>query len=241
MNPDVPDVATVKADNATVEAVVAAAQTGGFRAVGARVADLQAIIERAPAGLRHRDERNGVIYYRETSMEACLIDLAGAAAQATTKDARSGKSALCLSNPYAKAALLLGSYYDEVGQPERALAELDQGLRFAPDYAGLIMERGAALGIMHRFAEELKNDQDGLEHASPFMTSREKGVLLRGQAFALTELGRLGEAEDVYRQSLKIDPGHGHAAEELRYIARLRTGAAPTATQITSGVNPAPH
>jgi tetratricopeptide (TPR) repeat protein len=218
---------------------MAAAQTGGFRAIGARLADLQAILARAPSPFLPREERPDAIYIRPTSTEACLIDLAAAAVGAKTSPR--DKRIVCLLNPYPAAALMVGSYFDELRQPERALAVIDRGLTFAPDYPSLVIERGAALMQLRRFPEMLRNDKDGLEAASVFITAPEKGALLRGQGYALTELGRLDEAEAVYRQSLKIDPDHGHAEHELTYIAGLRRGQAATASQITSEINPTPH
>jgi Flp pilus assembly protein TadD len=54
-----------------------------------------------------------------------------------------------------------------------------------------------------------------------------KARLLRGRGFALTELGRLDDAEEAYRESLVSEPNNPRAAGELNYIARLRTGARP--------------
>lgn len=52
--------------------------------------------------------------------------------------------------------------------------------------------------------------------------------LQRGRGFALTELGRLDEAEAAYNEALKIDPNDDRAKHELEYIAHLKAGGSPT-------------
>jgi tetratricopeptide (TPR) repeat protein len=45
---------------------------------------------------------------------------------------------------------------------------------------------------------------------------------LRGMGFALIELGNLDEAEKMFKQSLKLQPGHAGAKNELDYIKEQR-------------------
>ena len=51
----------------------------------------------------------------------------------------------------------------------------------------------------------------------------------RGRGYALTELGRLDDAEDAYKTSLNLDPDSNLAKSELRYIEGLKLGALRTA------------
>jgi hypothetical protein len=53
--------------------------------------------------------------------------------------------------------------------------------------------------------------------------------MLRGEGYALVDLNRLDEAEAAYKESLKVDPDHGHALEELKFIESVRRGT-PTDT-----------
>jgi cytochrome c-type biogenesis protein CcmH/NrfG len=48
---------------------------------------------------------------------------------------------------------------------------------------------------------------------------------LRKKGYALTELGRLDDAEVAYRDSLRSQPGNPVAENELAYIAHLKSGS----------------
>jgi Flp pilus assembly protein TadD len=50
----------------------------------------------------------------------------------------------------------------------------------------------------------------------------ELGRALRGKGFVLVELGKLDEAEAMYRRCLAIDPADTKAANELRYVQSRR-------------------
>jgi len=220
---EITDRATVGDDDATVNAIFNAAQTGGFGAIGARIADLTAIVARAPAPFRRRETIEGVIYVRTLKPEDCLLVLAAVAAE---KPPAGGASpgATCLANPYAPAAFLIGSYDNEIGRHEDALKIIDIGTGFDSTYAPLIAEKGDALNQMHRPGEALDVYRGGLAQGETSGSPKYKGILLRGEGFALTELGRYDEAEQAYRESLKVDPNHGHAVSELDYIKRMKAG-----------------
>lgn len=232
-----PDQATIATDESLVNNVQKAMQAQGYAAISAHLADLEAVIDRAPPPQAPSAD---VVYFPTTSAEDCLIDLAVFAAKSKEK-AQAAKRAVCVPNPYPKAAALIGAYYDEVGQPARALEVLDRAMRRDPDFMPARVERGAALVMLRRFDEALENDQYGLAHAPLSASVWDKGMLLRGEGFVLTELGRLDEAESAYRDALKIDPNHGNAAHELIYIERLRQGSPKAASVINSALNPKPH
>jgi tetratricopeptide (TPR) repeat protein len=233
--PNVPDGATLDSDQTTVTAILQASQSRGYSAIGDRLSDLQAIMDRAPVPFSQTEERGGVIYFRGLDLNDCLIGpmMILAARKSAHLPARNVN---CIANPYPVAALMLGSYYDETRQPELALTVLDRGLAWAPIYPELNAEKGAALTLLHRWSETLETYSAGLSQAGPLIEPREKAQLLRGKGFALTELKRYDEAEQAYRESLKLDAKHGHAAEELAYIARVKAGGAPTTTDISSGL-----
>ena len=221
--PDVPDAGTLARDMKTEKEILAAAQTGGFDVIGARQADLKAILSHAPNPFSPREERAGTVYVRVTSQETCLMEMLIFAAK---KPATGPKRAVCIDNPYPTAAFMIGSYLDELQRWDEGLVMLDRGLAFDPDYALSVAEKAFALNMLHRPVEGLAIYQAGLARIQP-LSDRHRGMMLRGEGYSLVELKRYDEAEAAYRESLKVDPSHGHAAAELDYIARARAGAAP--------------
>jgi len=54
-------------------------------------------------------------------------------------------------NPYPVASLFIGSYLNEVGRSDEAVAALDTGLGFEPANPLLISEKGAAYLALHQW------------------------------------------------------------------------------------------
>jgi hypothetical protein len=136
-------------------------------------------------------------------------------------------------NPYPMIALLLGSYYDEIGKPDEAVRVLDEGLSLY-ELAGyispngehrswLMLERSAAAMAQERFEDTLVIADSGL--ALSVSTDSIRAHFLRNKGFALTELNRLDDAEKAYEDSLKLDPSSDVARNELRYVTRLKAGS----------------
>lgn len=221
---NVPDAATLVRDRQIVNETLAASQTGGFDVVRDRMTELQAVLTHAPSPFSQVEERAGVVYIRETSPEGCL---AGMLEFAARKAPSASKKAVCIDNPYPVAALLIGSYLDDVRRPEDGLAILDRGLSFDPHYPVLVAEKGASLNMLRRPADALAVYQGGLAEI-PVLDNWQRGILMRGEGYALVELKRYDEAKQAYEASLKIDPNHGHAAKELAYIACVRSGCPST-------------
>lgn len=233
---DIPDASTVNQDQATVNAIINAAQSGGFNSIRDRIADLNAIIDRAPASLRAVEARNGIVYVRVVDDKECAAKTAILMVKGVIGATKNGKWT-CVPNPYSISAFILGSYLNEVRMPEESIATLDRGLVWSPDYLSLIGEKGVALNMMHRSQQAYQTYSSGMAAVSQSTPPHERGVLLRGEGYALVELHRYDEAEVAYREALKVDPAHGHAAEELVYIASVKAGhPKSTPMQITSDV-----
>ncbi|HEY7901640.1 MAG TPA: tetratricopeptide repeat protein [Caulobacteraceae bacterium] len=233
----VPDAATLATDSGVVSQIFAATQSQGFNAIGARLADLNAVLAHAPTRFAATEIHGGVAYVRTRSVEDCLM--ATMAVAMAMKKTPGLKKAVCVDNPYPFAAFLIGSYLDEVQKPEEALPILERGLTFDPQFPMLVAEKGAALNMLRRNPEALAEYQAGLAKIA-LLSAGERGMMLRGEGFALTELKRYDEAAKAYQDSLKVDPDHGHAAHELEYIARLRAGAPTAGMVIDSALRPSP-
>ena len=136
---------------------------------------------------------------------------------------------VAVDNPYPAMSFYLASYYNEKGRSEDALRVLDAELALSASDIGVtdhwplqMVERGASLMALRRWAEVLENEDKALK--ADDLENSQKARLLRGRGYALTELNRLEEAQAAYQESLKLDPNSELAKHELGYIAGLMVG-----------------
>ncbi len=117
-----------------------------------------------------------------------------------------------------------------------AIEAVEQGLRLEPDHPLLLCEKGFVLRHLRRFEEALICYQQGVA-ARQWSPDFQKAQALRGVGVTLIDLGRLDEAEDALRESLRFELNNKIAVAELDYIEQLRSqrssiafkGDAPTA------------
>jgi tetratricopeptide (TPR) repeat protein len=221
---------------AVAATVLAATQadmnTGGIAAVQGHVDDLEKALAGAKDAILSTKPATGDIYTLTDGTADTLLGVVGATVAA--KQTGSTQNTVAVNNPYPLIALYLGSYYDEIGKPEDAARVLDAGLSIydmdgyiSPlgEHKGwLLVERSAAADSLKRFDEVLDITAKGL--ALTDQPDELRAHLYRNRGFALTELGRLDESEDAYRESLKLEPGNATAENELAYLARLKAGGA---------------
>jgi tetratricopeptide (TPR) repeat protein len=116
---------------------------------------------------------------------------------------------------YSRACFWLGFIAVELGNPQKALSQLDKALGFQADHPIILVEKGTVLS-------QLKKPDEAYEcfvkaekphyAASPFILAR----ALRGQGITLIDLGRLDDAEVCLDRSLKFDPASKVALNEIR-------------------------
>lgn len=123
---------------------------------------------------------------------------------------------------YLSMGLMVGSYYVEMHQNEKALAALDKGLVHGPTDPTVLGEKGVALQSMRRFEEALAAYDAGI--AGGEGQPKDQARLHRGRGVVLIDLKRIDEAEAALRKSLELQPGHPIALNELKYIAEIRAG-----------------
>jgi tetratricopeptide (TPR) repeat protein len=214
---------------AVVTATEADAMKSGIRGIQPHAADLEAALASADKGYRALTPPTGSIYkFADSPAEA--LEVLGAAATDKRPEV-AGRKVEAIKNPYVLASFYLGTYYDEIGKPLDALRVLDAGLALPqvdPALAGgshrpaLFAERGSALVALKRLPEALAAYDMGLK--LPGLPPPYRGKLLRGRGFVLTELGRLDDAEQAYRDSLVADPNNQRAIAEMAYIAKIKAG-----------------
>jgi tetratricopeptide (TPR) repeat protein len=134
---------------------------------------------------------------------------------------------------YGAAALLLAAFANELKRYGEAAPYGERGLQLLPDHAGLVTETATAYVGLKKHPEALKVLDAWLARA-PQPDTLDRARVLRTKGFSLIELNRLDEAQAAFEASLKLEPDHRGAMNELTYIAGLRKGKAPSGAATTT-------
>jgi tetratricopeptide (TPR) repeat protein len=211
---------------AVLAATEADAKSGGVRAVEPHVPDLEQALVDGKQAFQPLPGDGPRYVLTDGSAETLMALLTAAVDQQSTK---TNRDTIAVKNPYPMISLYLGSYYNEIGKNDDAVRVLDAGiaLRSEPDSMGetlpfLLGERGAALGALRKWEDALASYDKGLLVEK--MPDQQRARLFRGRGYALTELSRLDDAEEAYKNSLKFDPNNALAHNELHYIASVKAG-----------------
>lgn len=206
------------ADVALVQGGFEVVTQGGILALSPRIAALEAMLARAPQSFPSWERHGDVLFVRPNDNG----EIEGLIAEAQAQGGARPKSVQVGYNVYPLASLLLGSYWNEVHEPAKAVAAMDRGLALQPRNGVLVGERGTALADLKKFDQAVASYDAWL--ASGTGTDLQRARILRARGFSLIELNRLDEAEQNYLDSLKLEPCHAGARNELAYIAGRRTG-----------------
>ncbi len=122
---------------------------------------------------------------------------------------------------YPRAYYYLGFIAVSEGNFTAAIDYLDQGMALEPSNPRFVTEKAHALTKSGQHAAALATCEQ-VSKPGPFVSEQMFAVVLRSKGCSLIELGRLTEAEVVFRKSLEIAPGNEVALNELKYIAQLK-------------------
>jgi tetratricopeptide (TPR) repeat protein len=213
------------------EAVLAATATdvkrSGIRAVESHAPDLEQALVDGKQAFQPPPPGEGPRYVLTDGSAETLMALLTAAAD--QQSAKTNRNTIAVKNPYPMISMYLGSYYNEVGKNDDAVRVLNEGiaLRSEPDSMGetlpfLLGERGAALAALRKWEDSLTSYDKALMVEN--IPDQHHARLFRGRGYALTELNRLDDAEEAYKNSLRFDPNNALALHELQYIASIKAG-----------------
>lgn len=158
------------------------------------------------------------IYCARYSAES-LLYLAIAASQ--------NQDAVVLSSTtWADAYYMKGYALVELGRLQEAKAAYERALTLSPSNSEFLSELGHVYQTEKNWSKALDLYQSAAEAATlvPVKDAqmRELTRALRGQGFVLVELGRLDDAENKYKECLKLTPNDEKAKKEIEYILRMR-------------------
>lgn len=144
-----------------------------------------------------------------------------------TKSAADKKEAVVFGPAWCDAYYLKAYALIDLGRIAEARDLLDKAIGMAPKNAHYLAERASLDRRETKWKEALAEYENAVQIADEFGPPESKfvelGEALRGKGYVLVELGRLDEAEAVYKQCLQINPSDKSAQGELGYVqARIK-------------------
>jgi tetratricopeptide (TPR) repeat protein len=122
---------------------------------------------------------------------------------------------------YSKAYFKLAYIAVELKNFENALRYLDKALALEPDHPGLLCEKAYVLSRQKHYQEAYDLYMKAVDIRA-WASAIQRARSLRGAGTVLIDLGRLDEAEKVFKRSLEVEPGNKRAQGELSHIGKLR-------------------
>ncbi len=138
--------------------------------------------------------------------------------------------AVALGPTWGEAYFYKGFALIDLGRPAEAHAMFDKAIALSPSDARFISELGNLYQTEKDWPTALatfRNAETAAAFSPDPVRIYEQTRALRGQGFALTEMGRYDESIAVYRKCLVLNPKDRIAEQELGYIAGLRGKAKP--------------
>lgn len=142
------------------------------------------------------------------------------------QSANHGEEAVALAPTWADAWYHKAYALTELHRDAEARSALDKAITLSPSHAHYLSERGYLYHHTKDWQHSLemyKAAEEGVKLISNRQAQlAEHTRALRGQGYALVELGDLDAAEKKYQQSLTLNPDDAMSKQELDYIKGLR-------------------
>ena len=160
--------------------------------------------------------------YCARTMAETLLYMAGAASNK--------QDAIALQPTWAYAWFMKAYAFNELGRIDDAHSALLKALELSPNNPQFLSELGYGYMVEHKWQDMLDTYTKAeamVDIASPDdLKTEELTRALRGQGYALTEMGKYDEAEARYKKALQADPNDEKSKGELEYITEKRNQAA---------------
>ena len=174
--------------------------------------------DRAIALCQYQFSDEGKQYYATRSLVETILYM--------TMAAEDGKDAVAVDTLCSDALYLRGYADIDLGNLDSAQSFLEKAVAMAPMNSLYLSELGHIQQLKKDWPGALETFElsvDAAEKYSPdALKSRELTRAMRGVGYIYIELGRLDEAEEMYRACLALDPNDKGALGELKYIEGLR-------------------
>ncbi len=171
---------------------------------------------------RYADE--STVYYCVRTPAEALAYMVNVAVQNDREGTH--RRGVALGSNWAYAYYGKGYALVELNRFDEAAHALDRALELSPHNPQFLTERGVVYRASRDWEKMLESNRNALEFIDIASPDDKRGIerarAMRGQGYALIELERLDEAEQIFRDSLEVDPGNALALDELEYIKQLR-------------------
>ncbi len=136
------------------------------------------------------------------------------------------ESIYILPDFYADAYFLKGYYYTGEKKYTEAGTFIEKAIEMTPTNSQYLSALGHVLHAEKKWEEAVtifeKAEKAAEEYSSENSKEEHLTRAMRGKAFSLIELGKLEEAEEIYKKCLKIDSDDRVSNNELKYIKQLK-------------------
>jgi hypothetical protein len=138
-----------------------------------------------------------------------------------------GEEAIAIGPMWADAWYVKSYALTELHRTAEATSALDKAIALSPRFAHYLSERGFLYQLAKDWPHALASFK-AAEESVKLLTDRdeqrdEHTRALRGQGYALVELGDLDAAAQKYQQSLALDPDDKTSSQELEYVKDLQS------------------
>jgi tetratricopeptide (TPR) repeat protein len=147
------------------------------------------------------------------------------------QSANNREDAVALTPTWAEAWYHKSYALTELHRNAEALSALDKAIALSPSRARYLSERGYLYHQVKDWQHSLEMYK-AAEEGVKLISDRQVQIVehtraLRGQGYALVEMGDLDAGEKKYQQSLALNPGDTMSKQELDYIKGLRAKRKP--------------
>ena len=147
------------------------------------------------------------------------------------QSAGNGEDAVSLTPTWANAWYFKSYALTELHRDAEALSALEKAIALSPSHSRYLSERG----YLYHQAKDWQRSLEMFEAAEEgvkLISDRQVQIVehtraLRGQGYALVELGDLDASEKKYQQSLALNPDDAVSKQELDYLKGLRAQRKP--------------
>ncbi|RYE01240.1 MAG: tetratricopeptide repeat protein [Sphingomonadales bacterium] len=167
-------------------------------------------------------------YARQYASEKRVIYCAGSPAETVYymgEAAAAKKSAVAIDPGWCKVLWTKGYTLVDRKEYAAALPFLEQAVQMAPSHSHYLAELGYAYQALHDWPKSYATyarAAASAELSEAEYHDEDLGRGWRGMGFSLIEMGKLDEAEALFKKAIALDPNDEKSKNELKYIAEQR-------------------